>query len=64
MRFGGDLTKERVYSGRLKESYIEHIVYTRGSIEAIVIGAKNLKNYKFSVAVVKRAVRSLGLNIL
>ena len=58
------MTKKKVCSGRLKESYIEHVVYTKGSIKAIVIGAKNLKNYKFSVVVVKRAVRSLGLNIL
>ena len=58
------MTKKRVYSGRPKESYIEHVVYTKGSIEAIVIGAKNLKNCKFSVAVVEGAIRSLGLNIL
>ena len=58
------MTKKRVYSGRLKELCIEYVVYTKGSIEAIVIGAKNLKNCKFSVVVVKKAVRLLGLNIL
>ena len=64
MWFRGDLTRKRVCSGRPEESCMEHVVYTWGSIEAIVMGAKNLKNCEFSVAVVERAVRSLGLNIL
>ena len=58
------MTKKRVCSSRLEESCIEHVVYTKGSIEAIVIGAKDLKNCKFSVAVVERTIRLLGLNIL
>ena len=58
------MTKKRVCSSRLKELCIEHVVYTKGSIKAIVIGAKNLKNYEFSVVVVERTIRSLGLNIL
>ena len=43
---------------------IEYVVYTKGSIKAVVIWAKNLKDYKLSIVVVERAVRSLGLNIL
>jgi len=41
-----------VCSGWPEEPCMEHVVYTRGSIEAIVMRAKNLENCKFSVAVV------------
>ena len=58
------MTRKRVCSGRLKELYIEYVVYTKESIKAIVIRAKDFKNYKFSVVVVERTVRLLGLNIL
>ena len=58
------MTRKRVRRSRPEELCIKYVVYTKGSIEAIVIGAKNLKNCEFSIAVVERAVRSLGLNIL
>ena len=58
------MTRKRVCSGRPEESCIEYVVYTKGSIETVVIRAKDLKNYEFSVAVVERTVRLLGLNIL
>ena len=47
------MTRKRVYSGRPKESCIEYVVYTKESIEAVVIRAKNVENYKFSVVVVE-----------
>ena len=50
------MTRKRVCSSRLKELCIEYVVYTRGSIEAIVIGAKDFKNCKFSIVVVEGAV--------
>ena len=58
------MTRKRVCSGRPEESCIEHVVYTRRSIEIVVIGAKDLENCEFSIVVVERTVRSLGLNIL
>ena len=58
------MTRKRVCSGRPEELCIEYVVYTKESIKTVVIRAKDLKNYKFSVVVVERTIRSLGLNIL